>query len=496
MGTDESATIDLLSRDLAYMTAEAGPLGGRVIKTTGDGLLLQFGSAGQAVEFAMKVQTAFGRAAEAKPAGECLQHRIGIHLGDVILSGDDVLGDGVNIAARVLAEAEPGGICFSQTVYDVVKNRLGIKATYLGPRELKNIRDEVPLYQILVAAATKQRDSEPILAPLPAQRGLSHSAARKLVYALGFVVIVVAVALVYFKTRHTNQPVPAESAPAQSVPAVFVAGTVNPIPPDAALAVAEAAIKKKFAAGYASSSSSDRLALVRTLLAEGKVTSDTAERFVCYREAQKVAAENGNLNLALTAISTAEKDYRIDADTLRASAFETVAAQVYETNACVELVRRGLYMLDGMMLVNDVLVNVENSAPARRMVTVLEIPVGRSQQPELAIKLKRWSNLVTYAERVHTARETLKVSPDDPISNTIVAQYLMFTRKDWLAALPMLVKGNRPLARDAALKELAGATDKQGRMAIADAWRKAAERYDANEKAAILAHADAIAGDN
>ncbi len=103
----------------------------------------------------MKVQSHFASAAETLPPEDCLQHRIGIHLGDVVVSESDVLGDGVNVAARILAQAEPGGICFSQTVYEVVKNRLAIKATFLGPRELKNIRESVPLYQILVAAAAQ-----------------------------------------------------------------------------------------------------------------------------------------------------------------------------------------------------------------------------------------------------------------------------------------------------------------------------------------------------
>jgi class 3 adenylate cyclase len=157
VAADESHTLKILERDLAYITQKCVSFGGRVIKNTGDGLLMYFPAAGQAIECAMKVQGAFARAADSMPPENYLQHRIGIHLGDVFLSETDVMGDGVNIAARVLTEAEPGGICFSQTVYDVVKNRLAIKATYLGPRELKNIREAVPLYQILIAVAAKEK---------------------------------------------------------------------------------------------------------------------------------------------------------------------------------------------------------------------------------------------------------------------------------------------------------------------------------------------------
>jgi len=129
MNADESRTVHLIHRDLAFITKTCEAHGGRVLKNTGDGLLIYFGSAGQAIESAMKVQAAFAKAADAAPAGSLLQHRIGIHLGDVFLTENDVIGEGVNVAARVLTEAEPGGICFSQTVYDVVKNRLGVKAT-------------------------------------------------------------------------------------------------------------------------------------------------------------------------------------------------------------------------------------------------------------------------------------------------------------------------------------------------------------------------------
>ncbi|QOV91914.1 adenylate/guanylate cyclase domain-containing protein [Humisphaera borealis] len=155
MEADEPRTVANIRRDLDYIASECAAHDGRVIKNTGDGLLMHFGSAGRAIECAMKVQSHFASAAETLPPQDCLQHRIGIHLGDVVVSESDVLGDGVNVAARILAQAEPGGICFSQTVYEVVKNRLAIKATFLGPRELKNIRESVPLYQILVAAAAQ-----------------------------------------------------------------------------------------------------------------------------------------------------------------------------------------------------------------------------------------------------------------------------------------------------------------------------------------------------
>lgn len=150
---DEVKTLRLANRDLDLIRKICKDHEGRVLKCTGDGLLMYFDSAVQAVACAMRAQEAITAMGRQLPAGELLRHRIGIHLGDVFVGPDDVMGDGVNIASRLQAEAPPGGICVSQTVYDVVKNRLGVKITPLGPRELKNIKEAMPVYQILLEAA-------------------------------------------------------------------------------------------------------------------------------------------------------------------------------------------------------------------------------------------------------------------------------------------------------------------------------------------------------
>jgi len=105
----------------------------------------------------MKIQRIIAEARQRLPAEEILHHRIGIHLGDVFFGEGDVLGNGVNIAARLLGEAEPDGICVSQTVYDLVKHRLDIKAISIGARELKNIRDAVQVYRLVLKAAAKEQ---------------------------------------------------------------------------------------------------------------------------------------------------------------------------------------------------------------------------------------------------------------------------------------------------------------------------------------------------
>ena len=97
---------------------------------------------------AVEIQTAFATAATQLPERDILKHRIGIYLGDVLFSGNDVMGNGVNMAARLQRESAPGGICISQTVYDVVKTRLRLPITYMGLRKLRGIHEPVPVYQI------------------------------------------------------------------------------------------------------------------------------------------------------------------------------------------------------------------------------------------------------------------------------------------------------------------------------------------------------------
>jgi class 3 adenylate cyclase len=163
MQADEETTLRLLKRDFDAMRKICLEHHGAVLKTTGDGLLLFFSSAVQAVACALAMQRAFAEEQKTRPPTECLAHRLGIHLGDIFVNDQDVMGDGVNIAARLQAEAEPGGICISQTVYDVVRNKLALHVTRLGPRELKNISQAIPIYKLLLEAQAFQgAEAEPL----------------------------------------------------------------------------------------------------------------------------------------------------------------------------------------------------------------------------------------------------------------------------------------------------------------------------------------------
>lgn len=174
MRADEVGTLKLLQRDFEVMRRICTEHAGAVLKSTGDGLLVTFTSAVQAVACALAMQRQFAAEAKSGAAGGALQHRIGIHLGDVLIQDQDVMGDGVNIASRLQAEAEPGGICISQTVYDVVKNKLEMNVVSLGARELKNITDAMPVYQLLLEAQARDAKGR------PTRRGATPARRRRL----------------------------------------------------------------------------------------------------------------------------------------------------------------------------------------------------------------------------------------------------------------------------------------------------------------------------
>jgi class 3 adenylate cyclase len=148
MVANQQQMLELLKRDFELIREICQQYGGRVLKSTGDGWLIYFDSAVKAVACSQQIQKTLSKNAASLPPDLVLEHRIGVHLGDVFFSGDDVFGAGVNLAARLQSQANPGGICISDTVYEVIKNHLSIHVTYIGAQQLKGIPDPVRLYQI------------------------------------------------------------------------------------------------------------------------------------------------------------------------------------------------------------------------------------------------------------------------------------------------------------------------------------------------------------
>ena len=149
MGRDESGTVARLLEHLTQRLAPAATRrGGRVVRLTGDGSLVEFASAVDALGAAIEFQQAMVEANRDQPDDKAIVFRIGLHLGDLIVDGDDLYGDGVNVAARLEAEAPPGGIVVSRAVREAVAGRLKAKLHALGELALKNIERPIRAFRV------------------------------------------------------------------------------------------------------------------------------------------------------------------------------------------------------------------------------------------------------------------------------------------------------------------------------------------------------------
>ena len=157
MGRDDSDTLARLKahrREL--IDPKIAEYGGRIVKTTGDGLLLEFPSVVDAVRCAVDVQRGMAERNATVLPEQRIQFRIGINVGDIIIDGDDIFGDGVNVAARVQTLAEPGGICTSKVVRDQVLDKLSFTFENLGAQQVKNIARPVEVYRVDLASEALQ----------------------------------------------------------------------------------------------------------------------------------------------------------------------------------------------------------------------------------------------------------------------------------------------------------------------------------------------------
>jgi class 3 adenylate cyclase/TolB-like protein len=149
MGRNEAGTLAALkAHRQELIEGEIASRGGRIIKLTGDGMLVEFASVVAAVECAAAIQVGIAERNRGVPPDERIEFRIGVNLDEVIADGADILGDGVNIAARLEAFAEPGSVCISSAVFNQVKNRVGYAFADLGMQRFKNIAEPVHVFRL------------------------------------------------------------------------------------------------------------------------------------------------------------------------------------------------------------------------------------------------------------------------------------------------------------------------------------------------------------
>src|SRR6266568_2599865 len=151
MGADEEAS---LARLKAVRKSLVDPAiiahRGRIVKTTGDGMLVEFASAVDAARFAVEVQRSMAGQNADVPQDNRIEFRVGIHVGDIIIDDNDIFGDGVNIAARLEGIAEPGGICVSDDAQRQIRGKIDLTFADMGAQELKNIAEPMRAWRLQI----------------------------------------------------------------------------------------------------------------------------------------------------------------------------------------------------------------------------------------------------------------------------------------------------------------------------------------------------------
>jgi adenylate cyclase len=174
MGRDEAGTLARLKQLRAeFFHPKVSEYGGRIVKTTGDGTLIEFASAVDAVSHAVDVQRGIAERNKSLPSDQQIQMRVGINVGDIIIDEGDIYGDGVNVAARLEALAEPGGICLSARVYDFIRGRLDLEYDDLGEQAVKNITDPVHVYRVRLRECAPAAIGEASSLPLPTKPSIA-----------------------------------------------------------------------------------------------------------------------------------------------------------------------------------------------------------------------------------------------------------------------------------------------------------------------------------
>ncbi|WP_170765139.1 adenylate/guanylate cyclase domain-containing protein [Ruegeria lacuscaerulensis] len=204
MGADETGTLESLkSHRREIIDPKIAQYSGRIIKLMGDGALVEFASVVDAVACAVEMQGALAKHNADLPEERRLLYRVGINLGDIIVEGDDIYGDGVNIAARLQTLADPGGICISRAVHTQVTGKLDLTYENMGPQAFKNIATPVPAYRVILddrATALVATFSHPVNRP---------SRRPKIVAALAVVLFFVAGLVIWQVREPSKEPLDA-----------------------------------------------------------------------------------------------------------------------------------------------------------------------------------------------------------------------------------------------------------------------------------------------
>lgn len=223
MAQDEEGTIRVLSAHRAVIDGIITFHNGRIVSTAGDSVLAEFSSAVEAVRCAVEIQEALKTRNDSLPEHRQMHFRVGVNLGDVVVKGEDLLGDGVNVAARLEATAEPGGICISSSVYDQITGKLDLGFQDIGEQTLKNISRPIRVYRVSGAGSPvpPPRPVAPVV-PAPSKRNRAPWA------VVAIVAIVVAGAIAWQGLQRQSGSTDSARTPPTSAPNVAASSAPAP----------------------------------------------------------------------------------------------------------------------------------------------------------------------------------------------------------------------------------------------------------------------------
>ena len=161
MEQDEDGTLDRLKAYRSVMSSLTARHNGRIVNTWGDAVIIEFTSVTEAVQCAVDIQNELSLKNAELPDANRMEFRIGINLGDIMVEGEDIYGDGVNVAARLQEIAPRGGIMLSQSVYDQVKAKMALGFDPLGPQQVKNVSDPVETYAVRLGGRNAPESVQP-----------------------------------------------------------------------------------------------------------------------------------------------------------------------------------------------------------------------------------------------------------------------------------------------------------------------------------------------
>jgi class 3 adenylate cyclase len=301
---DEGSALRILAAHRAVIDGIIAFHEGRIVSTAGDSVLAEFRSVVDAVRSAVEIQDALRTRNEALPEAQRMLFRIGINLGEVVVKGDDLLGDGVNVAARLESLAPPGGILISSSVYDQITGKLDLGFQDIGEQTLKNISRPIRAFRVSGAGGTIRAD--------PASRSAFAPSRRALPLAIAAIVLVVAAGAVAWTQGWIG------GARVAEVP------VASPAPANAKLEADLAASEKARANAEQRASTADADAIKARAEAEAVALRARAETEAAALRA-KAQAEAAAMRSQMTQTQEASRAKAADADAIKARA-ETDAA--------------------------------------------------------------------------------------------------------------------------------------------------------------------------